>query len=83
MRVTLKHLIPSVLNTREEGGHYWFNEPKIANLALTGTRAEPADPVLGAAGGRPRAHSFPFKTGAENWRVKGLCVGGIETGPPL
>lgn len=59
------------------------NEPKFANLGLSRTRVEPVDPSQGAAGGRPRAHPFPFKAGAEDWRLKGLCVGGIEVGPPL
>lgn len=47
------------------------------------TPVEPADLAPGAAGRRPRAHSFPFKAEAEDGGRKGLCVGGIEICPPL
>lgn len=59
----LKYPLASVLSTIEEDGQDWASGAQIAKRAL-----EPADPARVAAGGRPRAHQFPFKAGAEDWR---------------
>lgn len=72
-----------MLNIGEEGGQHWTNGSKIANLALIRMRIELVDGAREAARGRPRAHLFPFKAGAEDGRTKSLRVGGREMCPPL
>ena len=54
-------------------GRMGCNAPQISNLALTRVRIEQANLDPGSAGGRPRAHAFPFKAGAEDRGEGPLC----------